>query len=68
VEESGAVAMLLPGPPHELKAMFERHCLPRLARIVPKQVIRALFWRVAGMGESEPGSAHRTVYKKYGIR
>jgi len=35
--------MLLPGPPHELKAMFERHCLPRLARIVPKQVIRALF-------------------------
>ncbi len=35
VEESGAVAMLLPGPPHELKAMFERQCLPRLARIVP---------------------------------
>src|SRR4029079_18129444 len=24
VEESGAVVMLLPGPPHELKAMFER--------------------------------------------
>ena len=30
IEESGAVAMLLPGPPHELKAMFERQCLPRL--------------------------------------
>ena len=30
VEESGAVVMLLPGPPHELKAMFERQCLPRL--------------------------------------
>src|SRR5881275_3088909 len=40
LEESGAVAMLLPGPPHELKAMFERHCLPRLARLAPKQVIR----------------------------
>ena len=28
--------MLLPGPPHELKAMFERQCLPRLARIAPQ--------------------------------
>src|SRR5207302_3855185 len=33
VEESGAIAMLLPGPPHEMKAMFERQCLPRLARV-----------------------------------
>jgi len=30
VEESGVV-ILLPGPPHELKAMFERQCLPRCA-------------------------------------
>src|SRR3954452_13705982 len=42
VEESGAVVMLLPGPPHELKAMFERQSLPRLARIAPKLVIRTL--------------------------
>jgi nicotinamide-nucleotide amidase len=27
--------LLLPGPPHELKAMFTRQCLPRLERIVP---------------------------------
>jgi nicotinamide-nucleotide amidase len=53
VEESDAVAMLLPGPPYELKAMFERQCLPRLARLVPKQIIRTLFLRVAGMGESD---------------
>jgi len=65
VEESGAVAMLLPGPPHELKAMFERQCLPRLARIVPKQVIRTLFWRVAGMGESDLDQLIAPVYKKY---
>ena len=43
LEESGAFAMLLPGPPHELKAMFERQCLPRLARVVPRQVIRTMF-------------------------
>jgi nicotinamide-nucleotide amidase len=65
VEESGSVAMLLPGPPHELMAMFERQCLPRIARIVPKQVIRTLFWRVAGMGESDLDHLIAPVYKKY---
>jgi len=65
IEESGAVAMLLPGPPHELEAMFERQCLPRLARIAPKQVIRTLFWRVAGMGESDLDQLIAPVYKKY---
>ena len=65
LEESGAVCVLLPGPPHELKAMFERHCLPRIARIAPKQVIRTLFLRVAGMGESDLDQLIAPVYKKY---
>ena len=59
IEESGACVMLLPGPPHELKAMFERQCLPRLARMVPKQAIRTLFLRVAGMARVRSRSAHR---------
>ena len=65
LEESGAFAMLLPGPPHELKAMFERQCLPRLARVVPRQVIRTLFFRVAGMGESDLDQLIAPEYKKY---
>ena len=65
VEESGAIAILLPGPPHELKAMFERQCLPRLARRVPRQIIRTLFLRVAGMGESDLDQLIAPVYKKY---
>ena len=65
VEESGAVVMLLPGPPHELKAMFERQCAPRLTRIVPKQVIRTRFLRVTGMSESDLDSLISPVYKKY---
>jgi nicotinamide-nucleotide amidase len=32
IEESGAVAMLLPGPPHELKAMFADHPHAAVAR------------------------------------
>jgi nicotinamide-nucleotide amidase len=65
IDESGAVAMLLPGPPHELKAMFERQCLPRLARLVPRQIIRTLQLRVTGMGESDLDQLIAPVYRKY---
>jgi competence/damage-inducible protein CinA-like protein len=57
--------ILLPGPPHELKAMFARQCLSRLARIVPKQVIRTLVFRVAGMAESDLDQTISPVYKRY---
>ncbi len=65
IEDSGSHVMLLPGPPHEMKAMFERQCLPRLARIVPRQVIRTLVMRVAGMPESDLDQTIAPVYKKY---
>jgi len=65
VEESGAVVMLLPGPPHELKAMFERLCLPRLARVIPRQFIRTAFLRVTGMTESDLDTLISPVYTKY---
>ena len=65
VEESGCVLMLLPGPPHELKALFTRQCLPRLSRIVPRQVIETLVLRVAGMGESDLDQLIAPIYKKY---
>ena len=65
VEESGGVVMLLPGPPHELKAMFERQCVPRLTRFVPKQVIRTVFMRVTGMAESDLDQTIAPVYTKY---
>jgi nicotinamide-nucleotide amidase len=62
---NGAVAMLLPGPPHELKAMFERQCLPRLARLVPPLAIRTAFLRVTGMSESDLDALISPVYKRY---
>jgi nicotinamide-nucleotide amidase len=65
VEDNGRIAVLLPGPPHELKAMFERQVLPRLARLVPPQVIRTLFLRVAGMPESDLDQLIAPVYRKY---
>lgn len=65
VEESGVFVMLLPGPPHELKAMFERQCLPRLKRVVPPLVIRTAFFRVAGMAESDLDQLIAPVYTKF---
>ena len=65
VDESSASVMLLPGPPHELKAMFTRQCLPRLARRVPRQCIQTLVLRVAGMPESDLDQLISPVYLKY---
>jgi nicotinamide-nucleotide amidase len=65
VAAGGAVAILLPGPPHEMKAMFEQQCLPRLTRLVPKQAIRTAFLRITGMPESDLDALISPVYKKY---
>jgi len=60
-----AVAILLPGPPHELQAMFQQQCLPRLAGVAPKQVIRTAFLRITGMPESDLDALISPVYKNY---
>jgi len=65
IDDSQTSIILLPGPPHELKAMFTRQCLPRLERVVPKQVIRTLLLRVTGMPESDLDQTISPVYKKY---
>ncbi len=65
IEHGGRVVMLLPGPPHELKAVFGEGCLPRLERRLPPQVIRTRFYRVACMGESDLDQLIAPVYSKY---
>ena len=65
IDDSDSHVMLLPGPPHEMKAMFTRQCLPRLTRIVPRQIIRTLVLRVSGMPESDLDQMIAPVYKKY---
>jgi nicotinamide-nucleotide amidase len=65
IDDSAAFIMLLPGPPHELKAMFAQQCLPRLESRVPKQAIRSLVMRVAGMPESDLDQLIAPVYTKY---
>lgn len=61
----GRHILLLPGPPNELKPMFENHCIPRLEKLLPPQVIRSRFYRVAGMGESDLDQLISPVYKTF---
>ena len=59
------LVVLLPGPPGELKGIWERQCRERLQARLPKLVIRTLFWRVAGMPESDLDQLISPVYTKY---
>ena len=65
IVENGSVVMILPGPPHELKSMFTKQCLPRLRRIVPPTVIQTLVLRVAGMSESDLDQTNSPIYTRY---
>lgn len=65
VEQGDRVVMLLPGPPRELKPMFEAECLPRLKRLLPETAIRTLTFRIAGMGESDLDALIAPVYTRY---
>src|SRR6202043_4014291 len=59
------VVKMMPGPPDELKPMFANECVPRLASSLPAQVIRARFYRVTGMTESDLDQLIAPVYSKY---
>ncbi|HYP05614.1 MAG TPA: competence/damage-inducible protein A [Bryobacteraceae bacterium] len=62
---NGQIVVLLPGPPKEMKSMFEAQCLPRLTAMLPPMVIRTRFYRVAGMPESDLDQLIAPVYTRY---
>jgi len=55
--------MLLPGPPNELKPLFDAECFPRLKEKLPPQFIAKRMLRVA-MGESACDARIAPVYMK----
>lgn len=59
------LVMLLPGPPHELKAMFEEQCLPRLSEILPKRHIATRVLKAAMIGESAADTKIAPIYTQY---
>ncbi len=57
--------MLLPGPPYELKAMFEAECIPRLRSRVPIQHIASRVLKLAMIPESQVDARVAPIYKTY---
>ncbi len=61
--EQGRTVVLLPGPPKELRPMFEEHCLPRLRAHAPKHAFATRVLKVVGMAESEVEQRIRDFYR-----
>ena len=59
------VVILLPGPPHELKALFESTVLERLRARVPQQFITTRVLKITGMGESACDARVAPIYKRF---
>ncbi len=57
--------ILLPGPPFELKAMFEEQCEERLRAKLPQAYIATRVLKVAMLGESLVDSRVAPIYKRY---
>jgi len=57
--------ILLPGPPHELKALFDEQCMDRLRAKLPPQFIATRVIKVAMMPESQCDARIAPIYKPY---
>jgi len=65
IETGEKLVVLLPGPPSEMKPVFEQECLPRFHKRLPNVVIRSRFYRVTGMTESDLDALIAPVYTKF---
>lgn len=57
--------VVLPGPPRELKPMFENHVLPEIGKLAGEIVFRKRILKVSGMGESAIDEAIAPIYSEY---
>jgi nicotinamide-nucleotide amidase len=65
IDHNGTAIVLLPGPPREMRPMFENHVSQRLSsRSGSLKVVRRMM-RVAGMGESAVDEKIAPVYTQY---
>ncbi len=65
LEHEGRVLVLLPGPPREMRPMYEAHIAPKLtAKAGDLRVVRRVL-RVSGLGESAVDERIAPVYTQY---
>lgn len=57
--------LLLPGPPHEMKAVFDEQCRERLRAKLPQQFIASRVLKIAGLGESACDARVAPIYTRH---
>lgn len=65
LESAGRIIVLLPGPPHELKTMFQEKVEPRLERLAGTTRLFYREMRTAGLTESEVEQRTAPIYTQY---
>jgi nicotinamide-nucleotide amidase len=65
LEEGGACLVLLPGPPRELKAVFESHVMPRATALGGGRRLETRTLSLQGLPESEADTRIAPIYKSY---
>jgi nicotinamide-nucleotide amidase len=65
IEHEGTAISLLPGPPREMRPMFENHVQPRLAGRAGNVRVRRRLLRVAGFGESALDERIAPIYTQF---
>jgi nicotinamide-nucleotide amidase len=63
--EHRKLVILLPGPPSEVKAMFDAQCMDRLRAVVPPRTIATRTLKIAMIGESQADARIAPIYTKY---
>jgi nicotinamide-nucleotide amidase len=64
-EEHRKLMMLLPGPPMELKPLFDEQCVPRLREVVPPRFIATRVLKAALIGESTADAKIAPIYTQF---
>ena len=65
LEHEGCAIALMPGPPREMKPMFENHVQERLEKLAGGVRFATRVLRVAGLGESAVDEKIAPIYTKY---
>src|ERR1700723_1180666 len=63
--EHRKLVMLLPGPPSELKPMFDEQCVPRLRELLPRRHIATRVLKAAMIGESAADARIAPIYQQF---
>ena len=65
LRRNGSFLILLPGPPREMRPMFETYVLDEIRSVAGGVMVKRRLLRVSGMGESAVDEVIAPIYKDY---